>query len=98
MANVFLNLVADDQVRNVVVIIERTIARSFSEDGARPTGDEIRRRFAICERLLRQLRGERGWGLQRVLDHLPQYLRCELDQQPWSPDARSLWVPSDGET
>ena len=59
------------------------------------TGAEIRRRFAICERLLRELRGDLGWGLQRVLGHLPHYLRCELEGVPWAPDERAIWVPED---
>jgi hypothetical protein len=92
----FLDLVAADQVARVTLVIERVIADSFRADGARPTGHETRRRFAICERLVRHLRGDLGWGLSRVLDHLPGYLRCELDGAPWEPDARAVWVPEDG--
>lgn len=94
----FLDLVTQDQVARVTLAIERVIAGSFAEDASRQTGDEVRRRFAICERLLRHLRGDLGWGLQRVLDHLPKYLRCELDGVPWKPEARTVWAPSDGET
>ena len=94
----FLDLVSTDQVARVMLAIERAIADSFCTDGARPTGDEIRRRFAICERLVRELRGDLGWGLQRVLDHLPGYLRSELDGVRWEPDARALWVPDDEAT
>ncbi|MBI3184629.1 MAG: hypothetical protein HYZ28_21035 [Myxococcales bacterium] len=98
MTGPFLDLVTRDQVARVMLAVERAISGSFAEDGSRPTGDEVRRRFALCERLLRQLRGDLGWGLQRVLDHLPKYLRCELDGVPWRPEARTVWVPSDGET
>lgn len=94
----FLDLVEQDQVGRVTVAIERAIERSFREDGARMTGAEVRRRFAICERLLRHLRGDLGWGLKRVLDHLPAYLRSELDGIRWRPDTRSVWVPADGQT
>jgi hypothetical protein len=94
----FLDLVEQDQVGRVTVAIERAIERSFREDGARMTGAEVRRRFAICERLLRHLRGDLGWGLQRVLDHLPTYLRSELDGMPWQPHTRTVWVPADGQT
>jgi len=94
----FLDLVAQDQVGRVTLGIERAIEQSFREDGGRKTLDEIRRRFAICERLLRHLRGDLGWGLQRALDHLPGYLRCELDGIHWQPDARTVWVPADGQT
>lgn len=92
----FLDLVTADQVAHVTLAIERVIADSFRADGARATSDEVRRRFAICERLVRRLRGDLGWGLQRVLDHLPAYLRSELDGAPWEPDARAVWVPEDG--
>jgi hypothetical protein len=94
----FLDLVQEDQVGTAALALERAIASSFAEDHARPTGDEVRRRFAICERLLRHLRGDLGWGLQRVLDHLPNYLRCELDRVPWEPEARTIWTPGDGPT
>ena len=91
----FLDLVSDEQVAGVTLAIERAIADSFGTDRARMTGAEVRRRFAICERLLRQLRGDLGWGLQRVLGHLPHYLRCELDGASWTPDERAIWVPED---
>lgn len=91
----FLDLVSDDQVARVTLAIERAIADSFGTDRARMTSSEVRRRFAICERLLRQLRGDLGWGLQRALGHLPHYLRCELDGAPWTPDERAIWVPED---
>ena len=70
--------------------------RSFAQDFARPTGHEVRRRFRICERLFRHLRGDLGWGLERVLHRLPYYLRCELDGQHWKPDTRTIWMPNDG--
>jgi hypothetical protein len=96
MARELLDLVAAQQVPRVIDGIERAIAASFAEDGARRTRDEVRRRYAICERLLRHLRGDLGWGIQRVLDHLPRYLRNELDGLPWAPDARTVWIPDDG--
>ena len=96
--NAFLDLVSDDQLARVTVAIERAIAASFAVDGGRMTSAEVRRRFSICERLVRQLRGDLGWGLQRVLDHLPEYLRCELGGVSWSPDTRTVWVPEDEAT
>jgi hypothetical protein len=96
MSGALLNLVECGQLERAVLGIERAVARSFEADGARMTAAEVRRRFGICERLLRQLRGDLGWGLHRVLDHLPHYLRCELDGQAWEPDQRTLWMPEDG--
>ena len=92
----FLDLVDSGQLARAVVGIEQAVTGSFETDGARMTDAEIRRRFAICERLFRQLRGDLGWGLVRVIDHLPHYLRCELDGQAWEPDRRTLWMPEDG--
>jgi hypothetical protein len=96
MAKPFMELLEKDQIGRVMLAIEQAVTRSFEVDGARMTGDEIRRRFSICERLIRRLRGDLGWGLHRVLDHLPHYLRCELDGQPWEPDTRTIWMPEDG--
>jgi nitric oxide synthase oxygenase domain/subunit len=92
----FLDLVDRGQVERALVGIEHAVTRSFEADGARMTDAEIRRRFSICEQLFRQLRGDLSWGLIRVIDHLPHYLRCELDGQAWEPDRRTLWIPEDG--
>ena len=96
MARTFMELVEKDQVARVMLAIEQAVTHSFEADGARMTGDEIRRRFGLCERLIRRLRGDLGWGLHRVLDHLSHYLRCELDGNPWEPDKRTIWMPEDG--
>jgi len=96
MSNAFFEAAAQDHLARVVLGIEHAVDQSFQADGARMTGDEVRRRFNICERLYRQLRGDLGWGVQRVLDHLPRYLRCELDGVPWEPDRRTCWMPGDG--
>lgn len=92
----FLDLLGCGELARATAGLERVVARSFEADGARMTGAEIRRRFGICERLFRQLRGDLRWGLARVLDHLPHYLRCELDGLPWEPDRRTCWMPGDG--
>jgi len=55
-----MELVEKDQVARVMLAIEQAVTHSFEADGARMTGDEIRRRFGICERLIRQLRGDLG--------------------------------------
>jgi hypothetical protein len=96
MAAPFLDLVEQGQLARTVLAIERIVRRSFKADGSRMTTAEVRRRFRICERVFRQLRGDLGWGLVRVLDHLPEYLRCELDGQAWEPDRRTCWIPQDG--
>ncbi len=96
MAAAFLDLVEQGQLAQALFAMERVVTRSFEVDGSRLTAAEVRRRFQICERLFRQLRGDLRWGLVRVLDHLPHYLRCELDGQAWEPDRRTCWMPGDG--
>jgi hypothetical protein len=96
MTRAFLNILENDHLAQVFIGIEHAVAKSFDDDHSQMTGAEVRRRFDICARLVGQLRGDLGWGLQRVLDHLPGYLRCELDGQPWEPDRRTCWMPEDG--
>lgn len=95
----------EDRVR-VGIGIHRAVELSFDEDVRRArsarmpepriTRREAKRRFEISLRIYRQLRGDLKWGSQRALDMLPRYLRCELDQTPWTPDQRKIWVPGDG--
>jgi hypothetical protein len=92
-----LGLFEPADLGRVTLGIENAVARSFEVDRARMTAAEVRRRFEICRRLVAQLRGDLGWGLQRALDRLPHYLRCELDGQPWRPDTRTIWMPQDGQ-
>ena len=80
----------------VVGGFERVIFGSFIVDQGPQTMAEIKRRFEICTRIFKELRGDLDWGLQRILDHLPAYLRAELDGMEWEPDTRQCWVPSDG--
>jgi len=92
----FMKALAANDLARLTLGIEHAVSHSFATDHARMTGAEVRRRFGICERLFRELRGDLGWGLVRVLDHLPEYLRCELDGMPWEPDRRTCWMPGDG--
>lgn len=96
-ARSWLSMVDAADLPRITTGIEEAVDRSFAEDHARMTSAEIRRRFDICERVLAQLRGDLGWGLQRAIDRLPYYLRCELDGQPWEPDNRTIWMPEDGQ-
>lgn len=93
MNRTFLDLISEEQLAQVTAGIETAVAHSFDADFSRVTRDEIRRRFAICEQLIRQLRGDLSWSLSRVLDALPRYLRCELDGIAWSPEVRATWMP-----
>jgi hypothetical protein len=82
------------QFHRVAGSITAIVERSFTEDGSRQTQNEARRRGEICLSIFSQLRGDLGWSTTRALDHLPRYLRSELDGQPWKPDNRSAWSPA----
>lgn len=49
------------------------------------TQSEIKRRFHICEKWFRIMRGECGFGLKRTLDKMPKALACELLDQEFDP-------------
>lgn len=93
MAGEFADLVAQDRIGQVVRGFEAAIKASFAHDHGPQTQAEIKRRFDICARIFRQLRGDLSWSVPRILDHLPKYLRCELDGEPWTPDNKPVWTP-----
>jgi ribosomal protein S14 len=95
MLGEFSSLIEDRQISTVVLGFEKAIAKSFEDDKSTQTRSEVKRRFEICRRVFKELRGDKGWSVQRILDHLPTVLRCELDGQPWTPDDRLVWMPSD---
>jgi hypothetical protein len=79
--------------------VTNVIERSFQRDRLmliRPivNDTERRRRLAMCEDIIRTLRGDLKWSLTRILDHLPDYLRAELDGESWEPSARASWTTS----
>lgn len=90
----FSDLIVQDMVGKVTLGIQTTIELSFAQDFSRITSDEVKRRFKMCEKIFRELRGDLGWSVQRILDNLPRYLRCELDGVNWEPEKRSSWAPS----
>lgn len=103
-SGVFLDLVSTNLVGKVTLGIERAVLMSFEEDQSRLsvihqtqsiriTQDEVKRRSEICMRIFKQLRGDLKWGVERIVDALGLYLRCELDGLPWSPSERTVWTP-----
>lgn len=82
------------QFHRVAEAFTAIVAHSFVADGSRITDRETKRRGELCVSIFGQLRGDLGWSTTRALDHLPRYLRCELDGQPWKPDNRSAWSPN----
>lgn len=100
---VFAGLIEDQAVGTVTQAFLSAIARSYVVDGQRVgrtpllTQSETRRRFAICADIFKTLRGDLKWGIQRIVDHLPEYLRAELDGKSWQPEKRECWIPGDGQ-
>lgn len=97
MAGEFLELMGFDvatRARVTTRVID-VIGASFVEDQSRQTMSETRRRFAIVERLIRELRADHGWAIERILDALPVALRSKLDGGNWTPDgSRTVWSPT----
>ncbi len=91
----FAGLIEAKDLAKITLSFTSTIGASFDEDKSRSTHSEIKRRFEICVKLFRELRGDLNWGVDRILDKLPEYLRCELDGIPWTPDTRTMWLPRD---
>ena len=93
----FLDLVGDKRNLGLVTLaIESAIAASFALDGGTMTDAEVKRRFNMCQNIFKVLRGDMQWGIERIIDHLPQYLRAELSGASWEPDKRQCWIPGDG--
>lgn len=95
MSGEFLDLAGDPTLRRKITgRVQQVIAQSFAKDGARQTGQEIKRRFEIVESTIRMLRGDLGWAYERILDELPRALRAKLDGVPWDPsENRAIWTP-----
>ena len=49
--------------------------------------EEVKRRFLICEKWFRTMRGDLGYSLQRTLEYIPKALVCEITGQEFIPDA-----------
>lgn len=91
----FSGLVEPANLPRIVDGLTAVIDRSFQQDGATMTRSEVKRRFDICTEIFRQLRGDLRWGVGRILDHLPRYLRAELNGETWEPEQRTMWLPED---
>ena len=91
----FSGLIEQKDLGRVTNSFTEIIGASFLADGAPMTRSEVKRRFEICVGIFKQLRGDLHWGISRILDNLPRYLRCELEGDSWTPDARGMWLPGD---
>ena len=70
------------------------IRASFLRDESQPTLREAKWRTEICARWYRELRSDLHWSEDRILNHLPVILRCELDGKRWEPPhTDEAWAP-----
>ena len=76
--------------------IRRAVAASYATNPCTRTEAETARRARMCVEIALQLRGDVQWGVHRICDYLPRYLRAELNGEAWKPDERALWVPDEG--
>ena len=82
----------EDHQRHLLIEATATIvAVSYLEDKSRRTMAENRRRTQLCIDLIRVMRSDCRWSVQRCIDELPRALRCKLDGAPWEPDKRQTW-------
>jgi hypothetical protein len=87
----------DPALVRVLKAVEGYVELSFATHRVQQiTRAEIVRRIDICESIFEKLRGDLGWGIARILDRMPDYLKAELDGVAWTPDERACWMPGDG--
>lgn len=93
--NMLDDLTYEENKHRLTPAVARAVSISF-RDGGTTTMLEIRRRRQLCWEIAKQLRYDLGWGIARIADCLPHYLRLELDGVNWEPDKRQCWIPEDG--
>lgn len=59
---------------------------------AAPTEYEKRRRFTILMNWACILRGDLKWGIQRIVDAMPEILKTSLSGGKWTPATRQCWI------
>lgn len=85
------------QLKQATDAFTRVIRKSFVDHPVRhQTQDEVRRRFAICEKWFRIFRGDKQWTIGRALDSVGAALNAELTGKPYEPSDRQVWLPGDG--
>lgn len=97
MAGEVLGLVGTEKhgMGKLVRVLENAVRRSFEEDKSRRTQDEAKRRTRICVAVIRELRNDMKWSIDRIASELPVALRAKLDGIPWDPSTaarRSMFL------
>ena len=100
----FADLVRNGDWHKVTQQIKTIVYNSFVQDQRRQatslilipgrevrmTQGEIRRRVQICEKWIRVMRGDMGFGLIKTMDLLGTALRTELDGKDYEPQ-KGAW-------
>ena len=77
----------------------KAISKSFEiENNPAPTRAAVKHKFDIIMGHAVELRGDLQWGIDRIVDTMPEMLAAARNGGRWEPpaDMRKCWVPSDG--
>ena len=87
-----------DQLPRLQIGILGVVKKSFVTRPMRNmTEQALRDRVNFCVDKACELRRlPELWGVERIIDTLPDALVAHLDGRPWEPSKRQCWVPSDG--
>jgi hypothetical protein len=95
-----LSLFPGEAMGRLVNAMNEAIFKSFCDEKGKMKSDvtqaEVKERFTVCVKMARQLRGDLGWGLERIIGILDEVLICHLSKTEFKPSDRKCWVPSDG--
>jgi hypothetical protein len=95
-----LSLFPEEAMGRLVNGITAAVDRSFHDEQGKMRGDitriEIKDRFTACVNWARILRGDKKWGLERIVGQFDEILRCHLAKAEYKIPERNVWVPEDG--
>lgn len=91
-------MVSEGHVPLLLSAFEKAICASFDTDDPpmrAPTSYEVDRRFRVALEIVKALRGDYKWSVQRIADKLPGFLRMSLDGVDWEKHAevQRMWTP-----
>lgn len=85
------------QIHSLRMGVTEAVEKSFADQKVRNmTVAEVKRRFDICLTWAETLRGDLGWGLERIKAAFNDILSKELSGVRWEPSNRQVWIQTDG--